>query len=277
MNGSSTSISREDSGDGLVSITSENLEQLDLVDEKTALMEDMMNQGEKTTESYVHFGEPKCESDTEPRPSTSLKAGGVHHGIRAEEPFGAHRNVHYPKFRYASSGATDDGDLLKRDDGNKGKTEAHYVAEKGDLIRLSELHNYSMNVRDDKGWAPAMYATSNGQLEALQLLQKNGANLRVFDTQGRSLLHIAAAFGHEHVICWLLEEGFDIRATDFYDMTPLHLAAAHNQVGAARLLVLNGADISLEDDRNRTPLKIAQIAGHPEIIDLLREIKASHI
>lgn len=166
--------------------------------------------------------------------------------------------------------------MLKYDDRTRGKKDSHIAAEEGDLERLSSLQKQALNGRDDEGWSPVMYAASNGQLEALQLLAGMGANLNVIDTQGRSLLHIAAGFGHTHIISWLLESELDINATDFYEMTPLHLAAASNRFNATRLLILNGADVSAEDDRNRTALKVAQIAGNPEIIDLLRNTKINN-
>lgn len=97
-----------------------------------------------------------------------------------------------------------------------GRTPLSYAAKQGSLegVRfLIEEVTSGLDFRDAKGWTPLFYAASNGFLDAVKLLLSVGADPRVRDNEGKTILFHVAQRNHEQTVLFLLEIPRDTRNT----------------------------------------------------------------
>ena len=83
-------------------------------------------------------------------------------------------------------------------------------------------------------------------------------------------LHDAAEQGDTRAIEALLDEGADVNGHDEDGWTPLHWAAGKGQMEAVQMLLERGARPNL-GGAGFTPGFLAALAGHTEIVELLRQ------
>ena len=161
----------------------------------------------------------------------------------------------------------------------------------GDLDSLREhvRRGTSVDVRDEAGYTPLLWAAMAGNEEAALFLLDHGAdpNARVMERVGTlgengvcettepgpSVLHYASAVGNVPMVKLLLEKGADVavKAGFMYrDVTPLYWASSGP---VAELLLAAGADPRATTKYGETPLHEAAANGHSDVVELLIEKK----
>lgn len=142
-----------------------------------------------------------------------------------------------------------------------------------DTRRLEELINNGRNVNSvisTDGSRALHVAAKRGDLNIVQTLLNNGANVDVKDYFQKTPIHIAAGFGNYEIIELLLSRtammtpiaaSKIIDEKDFYGCTALHYAARYAHLQALDVLLDNGADINLQDNRGRNSLHHAVIGN----------------
>lgn len=125
------------------------------------------------------------------------------------------------------------------------------------LIETQELKEILFNYgNNDACLTPFQYAVGMGDLDAVALMIKHGADLngkqRVCYPQS-----VSGLIGH---IAW---------------PTPLHQAVLSNQIEVARFLLDQGANTNLRDGQEGlTPLMLAQKMGRSRMTNLLKEYRS---
>jgi ankyrin repeat protein len=71
-----------------------------------------------------------------------------------------------------------------------------------------------------------------------------------------SPLHLACEIGNIEIVQLLLENGADIDVLDNYFMTPLHYASNRNHFKTIKLLIKHKAKINVFDDHDRLPIHL---------------------
>ncbi|CAJ0598062.1 unnamed protein product [Cylicocyclus nassatus] len=112
----------------------------------------------------------------------------------------------------------------------------HLAAYYGDKNLSSFIGSTCIDVQDSLGRTPLMLAASQGQLEAVDLLVKNGAYIDCIDSDGRTAFQLAAIHGHLPVVDVLLALGADEAHKDNDGAVALHYAVAHGDVTLCRAL-----------------------------------------
>ncbi|VDN19898.1 unnamed protein product [Cylicostephanus goldi] len=112
----------------------------------------------------------------------------------------------------------------------------HLAAYYGDKNLSSFIGSTCIDVQDSLGRTPLMLAASQGQLEAVDLLVKNGAYIDCIDSDGRTAFQLAAIHGHLPVVDVLLALGADEAHKDNDGAVALHYAVAHGDVILCRAL-----------------------------------------
>jgi ankyrin repeat protein len=107
-------------------------------------------------------------------------------------------------------------------------------------------------------WIAIMDALDNGT---------DGENL--VGVAGLTDLHVACLYGNLERVEQLVEEGADVLVTTNRNETPLHLAALSGAVTVINFLVDEGADISVVDHDDRSVLHWAILGGWVEIVKYL--------
>lgn len=94
-------------------------------------------------------------------------------------------------------------------------------------------------------------------LDFVDSLIKNGANINCNDKHGQTLLHEVCRTWHIDVAKFLLELGADVNQADKYGRTPLHVAAAVDYPEMVEILIKNGADRESLSNEKQTPVHYA--------------------
>lgn len=127
------------------------------------------------------------------------------------------------------------------------------------MVRLLLENGADVDVADDDGLTPIMFAILFHNIDTTKLLIEHGANINCRDNIiMQTPLHFAADEGLEEVVELLLNHGADIEAKTKNDgLTPLHTAVTHGQKKTVRTLLQHNADTNALNNRNQTALNIA--------------------
>jgi len=122
-----------------------------------------------------------------------------------------------------------------------------------------------------RGGTPLHVAAQNGQLEIVQKLAENGANVNQASNSGITPLHVAAQNEHLAVVQFLAEHGADVNKAKNYGTSPLCVAALNGHLAVVQFLAEFGADVNQATNDGYTPLYAAAQEGHLEMVQFLAE------
>ena len=186
-------------------------------------------------------------------------------------------------------------------------TAIYIAAEIGCLASLTfhlNQHPEMINDKSPDGYTPAFIAADLGNIEALCILAKYGANLNVALLNGATPAFIAAQQGQSSVFRFLCEQQADITSgikanisillsiakdrgkeaelkqlltqrfkeplpDTIANVTPLHIAALCGHTEIVQLLLSHHANANATAEGGLTALDLANIMGHSQIISLL--------
>lgn len=147
-----------------------------------------------------------------------------------------------------------------------------------EVARLLLAHQSELEVAEAAGVTPLLAAVSTkGKRNPaiVELLLREGANIRARGSGGETALHWTAIQGDPVIAEILVKYQADIDATDSEGITPLMQAAQFGQRSVAELLLSHGANVNktvLKGLRlGDTALKIATRARQGAVANLLRE------
>jgi ankyrin repeat protein len=105
--------------------------------------------------------------------------------------------------------------------------ELEYGANSIAILRLLLEHGAQTEaVELDRRQTPLLWASIDGNTEAISLLLDHGANINASDDEGCTALHLAAEYGNHEAVQLLVDKRADIFAIDYNADTPLDLAAS---------------------------------------------------
>ena len=102
--------------------------------------------------------------------------------------------------------------------------------------------------------------------------ERSGADLRIADAEGRSMLHLAAQRGNVPVMEYILHaaKNFDVDHSDSRGRTVLHYGVENKRASdTVKALVTHGATIWARDRQKRSPLHHAAKLGNLQAIKAL--------
>lgn len=86
-------------------------------------------------------------------------------------------------------------------------------------------------------------------------------------------LHIASRKGEVEDVEILLANGANVNVVGDIGNTPLHQAALTGRCNVIQLLLKLGADPKLKNEFNQTPLEVAILGSHEHAAKILREVE----
>ncbi|XP_069784657.1 DNA-binding protein RFXANK isoform X2 [Narcine bancroftii] len=144
----------------------------------------------------------------------------------------------------------------------------HQLAAQGDLSQLtSYLQQGSslLNVPDERGFTPLMWAAAFGEIAVVRFLLEMGADPRILAKERESTLSLASIQGYTDIVLLLLEHGVDINIYDWNGGTPLLYAVHGNHVRCVEVLLAKGADLTMEADSGYSPMDLAVALGFKKV------------
>ncbi len=139
--------------------------------------------------------------------------------------------------------------------GTKADEDLLNAARDGNVNKVERLIREGANVRanDELGWTALHWASYRGYLRVARLLIEEGASVSTPDKWGQTALHLVARDGH-----------------DKWGQTALHLAGHDGHAAVARFLIQIGrADVDAKDLDGETALMVASENGNAILVDLL--------
>jgi ankyrin repeat protein len=116
-------------------------------------------------------------------------------------------------------------------------------------------------------WLPLIWASWNGNLEAVEILVSHGAAVDIRDNHGFTPLFEATRGNHASTVQFLLNHGASINTQNNYGCTALLVACVRNHASTVHVLLDHGADANIGSGKGSTPLLGA--FNHPSMVELL--------
>ena len=108
-------------------------------------------------------------------------------------------------------------------------------------------------------------------LRMVEPLLQHGADINVQDERGRTPLMWAINFGMKDLACLLLAHGADPNVQSLYGHTALHyVVMSHYVLTLIPDLLAHGADLNLRNVYKHTSLELAQKWTRPDLFQLLQ-------
>ncbi|CAF3068617.1 unnamed protein product [Rotaria sp. Silwood2] len=147
---------------------------------------------------------------------------------------------------------------------------------------LVSLGKANINHKADIGfsvsnWTPLRLACDNGQLEMVEYLIENGADLYHTDNDDSTSLMIASSCGHDNIVQYLLSlddsSNHLLNAFNNEGSTALHEAANSGHLNIVKLLLEQHHAKIVKNNDGYTPLTRAGINKHKTLVDYFIENK----
>lgn len=141
--------------------------------------------------------------------------------------------------------------------GDDGMTCLHLAAKAGNagMCRvLLSARLLNINMQDDGGWTPLVWATEHKHLDIVKLLMANGADPNITDNEGNIGLHWSAFSGSLDICQIFLDHGCDVNAVNEHGDTPLHIAARQGYYECVHILLIRQANPFVVNKAGKTPI-----------------------
>ncbi|KAE9221147.1 hypothetical protein PF005_g7210 [Phytophthora fragariae] len=142
------------------------------------------------------------------------------------------------------------------------------------LVKLALERGEVVDIKDENGWTPLLFAAREGFEGVVRLLLYYDATPDLPGKTGSTPLMWAAFTGHEGVVQILLERKAKVNAQNVVGATALGLAAQSGHASVVQLLLNCGATVDLADSDGWTPLMQAARISHTDVVRLLLNNKA---
>lgn len=129
------------------------------------------------------------------------------------------------------------------------------AAKDGKIDILKEAAKKEINTKDVDGMTPVLWASFEGNLDALRLLVGKGGDPDKSDQFGNTALHLASAKGHFSCVDFLAKFGANLFALDIDNHNPQQLAAINNREEILRYLDMAAANLETNDKKKANALK----------------------
>ena len=152
--------------------------------------------------------------------------------------------------------------------GEDGMTALHMAARAGNLeavVCLLRSSRISINIQDDGGWTPLVWAIEHKHLALVKQLIAKGADPSIMDDEENIGLHWAAYSGDATITYILLDIGCDVNAHNVHGDTSLHIASRRDNYECVVLLLSRGADLTLQNKNSETAVACAQKSSQSQL------------
>uniref|UniRef100_A0A7N0UG70 Uncharacterized protein n=1 Tax=Kalanchoe fedtschenkoi TaxID=63787 RepID=A0A7N0UG70_KALFE len=142
-----------------------------------------------------------------------------------------------------------------------GSDELHEAARSGDLVKVISIlssNPLAVKSRDKHSRTPLHLAAWSGQLEVVNYLCKNKADVGACAMDDMGAIHFACQKGHVDVVKTLVSFGVSVKSYTRKGMTPLHFAAQGSHMELVKYLVRKGAKLNSRTKAGKTPFDVSK-------------------
>jgi ankyrin repeat protein len=121
---------------------------------------------------------------------------------------------------------------------------------------------------------PLMIAAGNGNVDIINVLLENKADLNAKGDNGKTSLTIALRRNNLQTAQLLIEKGADINTRDDKGVTPLMWASYEGRLETVKFILKNKPEVNASNNKDRTALNYATEKNFKDIIATLKEAGA---
>jgi hypothetical protein len=129
----------------------------------------------------------------------------------------------------------------------------------------------NINLKNGRGWTPLYSAVYKGDEALAELLIERGADINAQTRNGETPLILTMLTENSDMVAFLLEHRADVNIEDTQGYTPLMVAAQYGYEDGMQQLILYGADVNRQNNQGITPVMVANQNGQLEAVDFLVE------
>ena len=168
------------------------------------------------------------------------------------------------------------GSDIRAKDDIDGATTIHIASANGNnevINILLNKDNTLINEADSMKDTPLHWASIKNQTDTISLLLANGADTKLANSDGNTVLHYAAMYGDVNTVNVLLEADSSLASVENNEgITPIYYAIIVSDNDILSSIITNGQiDVNKKDSLGYTPLHYAANYGNMEAVVLLVE------
>ncbi|XP_071008502.1 ankyrin repeat family A protein 2-like isoform X1 [Oncorhynchus clarkii lewisi] len=149
----------------------------------------------------------------------------------------------------------------------------HQLAAQGEMVflasRIEQGGNVPqetvINLQDEEGFTPLMWAAAHGQIAVVEFLLQNGADPNLLAKGRESALSLACSKGYTDIVKMLIDCGVDVNEYDWNGGVPVLYAVHGNHLRCVEILLESGADPTIESDSGFNAMDMAVAMGHRNV------------
>ncbi len=148
----------------------------------------------------------------------------------------------------------------------------HDAAKSGDLeqVQLLIVQGADVNGKAIRDETPLIIASLAGNGEIVNYLLQRGGDINARNSSGMTALHAAAYAGHTDIVLLLITKGAGVNdASNRYGVTPLHVASEENHIGTVQELLRHGADTTAVEINGYSAMSRSGFREHWEVLKVL--------
>uniref|UniRef100_A0A8C8ICI8 Ankyrin repeat family A protein 2 n=1 Tax=Oncorhynchus tshawytscha TaxID=74940 RepID=A0A8C8ICI8_ONCTS len=141
----------------------------------------------------------------------------------------------------------------------------HQLAAQGEMVFLASRIEQVINLQDEEGFTPLMWAAAHGQIAVVEFLLQNGADPNLLAKGRESALSLACSKGYTDIVKMLIDCGVDVNEYDWNGGVPVLYAVHGNHLRCVEILLESGADPTIESDSGFNAMDMAVAMGHRNV------------
>ena len=139
----------------------------------------------------------------------------------------------------------------------------------------SQFVNY-INKKNKKGYNSILYSSFIGNIEILDKLINNGADIQSINNNGLNILHMASQGNHPNIIIYIIEKFcFNINSLDINGNSALHWSVYKNSIQVIDFLIYFGIDINKKNNEGYSSFQLSVLNKNVKIVKKLIFLKCN--
>jgi len=148
----------------------------------------------------------------------------------------------------------------------------HEAVQKKDttVLQRAIANSKSLDIQDLNGWTALMFATRDGNIDAVSMLLAGGALANIVDRLGQSPLHLAVEVPSA-ITRLLIQAGGDVDQRNAGGVSTIMLAAGSGREDVVELLLKAGARLDFKDYQGNTVVEWSRRSGNTHLTEMLKQ------